>query len=94
MRRHPGGRVSFALKFRVYYVGGAGAFVPLWLFRPSPAGGPIPYGPRLVFSFARSVITPTEHADTPDRDEAGDSDQSSHLNKHGLTSVLVDLHRT
>jgi len=50
----------------------------------------MPYAPRLVFGFARSAITPTEHADTPDRDEAGDGDQGSHLNNHVLTSVLVD----
>ena len=87
MRKHPGGRVSFALKFSVYYFGGAGAFVPFWLFRPSPAAGPTPYAPRLVFGFARSAITPTEHAETPDRDEAGDSHQSSHLKNHALTSV-------
>jgi hypothetical protein len=79
--------VSFALKFNMYYSGGARAFAFFWPFRPSPAAGPTPYAPRLVFGFARSAITPTEHADTPDRDEAGDSDQSSHLNNHVLTSV-------
>lgn len=84
MRKDPGGRVSLALKFSVYYFGGAGAFVPFWLFRLSPAVGPTPYAPRLVVGFARSAIAPTEHAYTPDRDEAGDSDQSSHLNNHGL----------
>ena len=54
----------------------------------------MPSAPRRVFGFDRSAITPTEHADTPDCDEASDSDQSSHLNNHGLTSVLIDLHRT
>ena len=91
MRKCPGDRVSFALKFTVYHVGGAGAFVP---FRTSPPGGPMPSAPRRVFGFDRSAITPTDHADTPDRDEAGHSDQSSHLNNHVLTSVPVDLHRT
>ena len=91
MRKCPGDRVSFALKFTVYHVGGAGAFVPFWFFRPSPPGGPMPSAPRRVFGFDRSAITPTEHADTPDRDEASDSDQGSHLNNHGLTSVLIDL---
>lgn len=88
MQRPAGSCVSFALKFSVYYFDGAGAFVPFWFFRPSPAAGPYAIRAAARWSaFARSAITPTEHADTPDRDEAGDPDQSSHLNNHGLTSV-------
>jgi hypothetical protein len=84
--------LSFVLKFSVYYCGGGVAFSSFCLSRPSPAG-PTRYAP-LFSGFARSAMTPTEHADAPERDEAGESDQSSHLNNHVLTSVPVDLHRT
>ena len=77
--------LDFLLKFSEYDSGGAGAFAFFCLSRSSPAD-PTRYAP-LFSGFARPALTPTEQADASERDEAGGSDQSSHLNNHALTSV-------